>query len=308
MTTPADDDLRISVTAVIVRLRHVAVPKADWQRMHDLRLGPAPLYVDPKRSTWNRVLIEPPPAAEMRRWALELRELQNPKRTAKSNMAVATAGLIGFGKAAQKLFLDLDTSTQDRAILTIAGAIADRYRCNLIGAVIHLDESAPHAHLTYESRCRLDGRPFSQIVHGAALQTIAAEAIAEFEPRIGRGQPRPPRPDAATVHRQVRQLHKDLPAEIEARERERDRLAREVEDLERRRDGLTRGADEFAAFRAEFATGVERWNGLNQAYVEERQAERAQLDEERARLAEAGIALPPRVDIAPTPGPDEPGS
>ena len=223
-------------------------------------------------------------------------------------MAVATAGLIAFGTAAQGLFLDLPADTQDRAILAIAGAIADRYGCNLIGAVIHLDESAPHAHLTFESRCRLDGKPFSKVVRGADIQTIAAETIAEIEPRIGRGEPRPASPDAATVHRQVRQLHKDLPAEVAARRKERDKIAREVEELERRRDELAQQVNEFNAFREQFQDGVKRWNGLNQAYLEQRLVERAQLDEERARLAEAGIDLPPRVNIEAVPALPRPGS
>ena len=309
MTEKADADRRLSVHAVAVRLTHIDMRKASWQRMHDLRLGPAPSHVDPDRSCLNRVLVEPPPATEMRRRAHELRRLQRAQRAPKANMAVATAGLIGFGREAQKLFLNLDADTQDRAILAIATAIADHCGCNLAGAVIHLDESAPHAHLTFESRCRVDGRPVSQIAHGPALQDIAADAIADIEPRIGRGRPRPPRPDAATVHRQVRQLHEELPAEIEAREMERDRLAREVDGLEQRRGSLAQEAGEFDAFREQFLGGVNRWNELTTQYIENVAKERAQLDEERARLAEAGIALPPRVDTAPLSDadPEEPG-
>lgn len=306
MAEQTDEDARISAHAVTVRLRHAAMSKADWQRKHDLRIGPMPKYVDRERSALNRVLIEPPPASVMQRRALELRQLQAPQRAARTDMAVATAGLITLGTAAQRLFLDLPVDTQDRAVLAIASRIADRYGCILVGAVIHLDESAPHAHLTFESRCRLDGKPFSKLARGASLQTIAAEAIAEFEPRIGRGRPRPPTPDAATVHRQVRQLHEDLPAEIEARKNERDRIAREVEDLERRRDELIREAGEFAAFRQQFHDRVQEWNRLVAAYLEQCRAERAQLDEERARLAEAGVDLPPRVDIEPAPAPPAP--
>ena len=303
MTKQADEDARISAHAVTVRLRHAAMSKADWQRKHDLRLGSTPKYVDRDRSRLNRVLIEPPPASVMRRRALALRQLQAPQRKARTDMAVATAGLITLGTAAQRLFLDLPADTRDRAVLAIASGIAERYGCDLVGAVIHLDESAPHAHLTFESRCRLDGKPFSKLARGAALQTIAAEAIAEFEPRIGRGRPKPPTPDAATVHRQVRQLHEDLPAEIEARKKERDRISREVEDLERRRDDLAREASEFIASRQQFLDGVKKWNRLVAAYLEQCRVERAQLDEERARLAEAGIDLPPRVDIEPAPAP-----
>ena len=306
MTKQADDDARISGHAVTVRLRHAGMPKADWQRRHDLRIGSTPKYVDRDRLSLNRILIEPPPASVMQRRALELRQLQAPQRKARTDMAVATAGLITLGNAAQRLFLDLPVDTQDQAILAIASRIAERYGCNLVGAVIHLDESAPHAHLTFESRCRLDGKPFSKLARGAALQTIAAEAIAEFEPRIRRGRAKSPTPDAATVHRQVRQLHEDLPAEIEAREKERDRIAREVEDLERRRDELVREAGEFAALRQQFHDGIQEWNRLVAAYLEQRRVERAQLDEERARLAEAGIDLPPRVDIELTPAPSAP--
>ena len=304
----ADDDARISTHAVTVRLRHAAMSRAGWQRRHDLRIGPAPRYVNRERSLLNRVLIEPPPAPVMQQRALVLRRLQSPRRAARVDMAVATTGLIAFGTAAQRLFLDLPADTQDRAILAIAGAIADHYGCNLVGAVIHLDESAPHAHITFESRCRLDGKPFSKTARGAVLQTIAAEAVAEFEPRIRRGRPRPATPDAATVHRQVRRLHEDLPAEIETRKKERDRIAQEVEALERRRDALAREAGEFAAFRQQFRDGVERWLSLVEAYVEQRQVERALLDDERARLADAGIDLPPRVDIEPIPGPAGPES
>lgn len=186
----------MSAHAVTVRLRHVAMRKADWQRTHDLRIGPTPSYVDRNGSARNRVLIEPPLALEMRRRALELRRLQSPRHAARADMAVATAGQIAFGAAVQRLFLDLPADTQDRTILAVASRTAERFSCNLVGAVIHLDESAPHAHLTFESRSRLDGKLFSKIVQGAALQTISAGAVAEFEPRIGRGRRPPPGPAA----------------------------------------------------------------------------------------------------------------
>ena len=84
--------------AISVRLeRTTSAARAGRQRKHDLRLGNQPNYVDGDRSRLNRVLIEPPPPAELRSRAAARREVSQPTRAMRSNASIAERGIIAFG-------------------------------------------------------------------------------------------------------------------------------------------------------------------------------------------------------------------
>lgn len=229
--------------AISIRVAHVSRSRYDGQRRHDLRIGRAPDYVDQDRAHLNWVLIEPPRPAVMKSRADELRALTGPKRSARSNAAIATVGIITFGAAAQALFQQLTPEQQDAAYRAVAERVALECQTSVRALVVHGDESAPHAHVVWDCRST-DGTPMSKIMKGSRLQDIAAQVIREFAPGIVRGVRKSDRiargePAAAIYNRSVRQLHADFPVELAAAQVRVDEMQARVMTLEGRVAQLT---------------------------------------------------------------------
>jgi len=231
----------------------VPVAKAGGQRRHDLRIGRQPGYVDPERSAANRVLIEPPPPGELRR-RTEMRRswmVPRPRRRLRSDSAVALTGIITFGRNAQPLISAATPERQDAAYRAVAEALAAHCGAGLLGLVVHADESAPHAHFWLDARDRV-GASVARAVKGSELQDIAAAAIRPHFPEITRGVSKRLRmeagePRAAFVHRSVRQLHRDLPAEIAAAEAGLEVKRAQAAEVETRLEPLRRKEAQLTA-------------------------------------------------------------
>lgn len=206
--------------AVSVRIEPKPMSKAKFQRRHDFRIGAQPAYVDSDRTALNRHLMDLRPLPQIQRENEALRRRAGRTRKMKSNAAVVTAGIITFGCAAQGIFIRLPVAIQDRAFTDLAQEIAARLNTQLEALVVHLDETAIHAHLTM--RAYTDSRePISNATRlgdMAALQDLAAEVMQRYAPEIERGRRRKERLQAGadyadTLHRTVKQLHEDLPLE-----------------------------------------------------------------------------------------------
>ena len=207
-------------SAISVRVKHRSASQYAGQRRHDLRIGDQPQYVDGDRSHGNRVLVEPPTPGPMRKRAENLRSQVSTQREMKSTAAVATIGIITFGAAAQPIFEALDSDAQDAAYLAVAQRIAEEYGTKLRGLTVHVDEASGHAHAVWESRAA-DGTAMSKVMRGSRIQDIAAEVIADHAPGIVRGVRKSDRiergDDASRIYnKSVRELHRDLPADLEA--------------------------------------------------------------------------------------------
>ena len=98
-----------------------------------------------------------------------------------------SAAIVTFGRDAQRLVRAAPPEVQDAAYLEIGNAIAARYDVDLLGAVVHCDESAPHCHLDFDCRTAA-GKALSQVLKGSELQDIAAAAIRKHFPEITRGE------------------------------------------------------------------------------------------------------------------------
>lgn len=219
--------------AISVRIESRTRAQVTGQRNHDLRLGRQPAYVDPDRKHLNEVIIEPMLAKDLLQVCTERRDNRatKPKRAMKRNAAVATCGIITFGVEAQVAFGALELSVQSQAISAIVHAIAEQLKTTVSGLVIHRDETAVHAHFQLPA-INLEGHPLTQANSRSdisRLQDLAADVIRRFEPSIERGNKRRDRLNAGATlaevrHRQVRELHWDLPLELE---RERGRVAKQ---------------------------------------------------------------------------------
>lgn len=224
--------------AASVRLEGKSLSQAYGQRRHDFRIGHQPKYVDPARKRLNRPLIDPRPVSQIRDEVLALRTARGAKRAMKSNAAVVTAGIVTFGTEAQEIFLALTIEQQDAAFRELAQAIADRLDTSLEALMVHCDESAIHAHFELRA-CNRSGISLAKATRPVLmiqLQDLVFEIMSRHCKGIERGNRKYDRlaageDYAATVHKSVRQLHHDLPLEIEALEQKRDALQADLPEL-----------------------------------------------------------------------------
>lgn len=244
------DQTKSNPRAASVRVLSRKASGYKGQRMHDLRRGKQPAYVNGDLAHLNRTLIEPPTPGALSKICAERRNNRKTRRAMKSGTNVAFIGIITFGAEAQILFRALKPEEQNAAYLEVAQAIADRLNTTLEGLVIHNDETSPHAHLTFPAY-DLDGLPLTKSAKRGALlgiQDDLGEIMGRHAPGIERGRSREARIAAGadvadTINRSVRELHADLPAEIEAKRVELDQAAGRVDEMEGRVAKLKAQAD-----------------------------------------------------------------
>lgn len=210
--------------AASTRIGSCTAKKLAGQIRHDLRRGPQPEYVDASRAHLNRVLIEPLPPGQMRAICEERRALRDTQRAMKSDSAVGTRGVITFGAEAAQLFEQLSPDQQDAAFREVAQAVADRLATSIHGLCVHMDEATIHAHYQLAAY-NIHGEPISKSTSPkvlSELQDITAEIMARHCPGIERGNRYGDRIAAGadfadTLHKSVKELHRTLPADLDAK-------------------------------------------------------------------------------------------
>ncbi|MFW2587314.1 plasmid recombination protein [Sagittula sp. SSi028] len=264
--------------AVSVRIEARSMSQAKGTRRHDFRIGTPPAYVDASRIGLNRTLIPMRPLFEIRDENAELRKRAGRVRAMKANAAVITSGIITFGRDAAGMFESLDTHQQDAAFEALTGEIADRLNTQVESLVVHLDESTIHAHFALRAYTNTGEAVSAATQAGttAHLQDIAAEVMQQFHPGIERGHRKRARLAAGasyaeTLHRSVRELHQDLPDELDA--------------LHCQREGL---ADDVQSIRAELEARQSELDALEQSAAKTRRhlaklAAKAELSEKEAK-------------------------
>ena len=211
--------------AASVRIGSDSAKSYSGQRRHDLRIGAQPDYVDADRGHLNRILMTPPSLSAMRQLAQERRAGRETRRAMKSNAAIATAGIITFGSEAAQMFEALPEADQNRAFRLLARAVAMRLETSLHGLVVHCDEATIHAHFTLSAYNR-HGVPLSKSTRPAVLselQDLTAKVMQRFCPEIERGTRYGARLAAGAdfadvVHKSVKQLHRELPSDLAAKQ------------------------------------------------------------------------------------------
>lgn len=223
--------------AISVRLKGRSQSQAYGQRHHDYRLGPQPQYVDMDRAHLNRVLIAPRPIKEIKNEVEALR--RDRMRKMKSNACIVTAGIITFGHLAARWFEDLSIVDQDASFIDVAQTIAERLNTRLEGLVVHRDEATIHAHFELRGYSNA-GEPMSKVMTPtimSELQDTAASSAQRYCPLIERGNKKQDRLAAGadyaeTVNKSVKQLHRELPQDLEHLKQKVAATAAEIEDLE----------------------------------------------------------------------------
>lgn len=279
-----DDERKAKPRAAMVRVEIRDAQGYANQRRHDLRIGAQPGYVNPNPPEPNLVFIQPMTAFELKKLARERRTQRDTQRAMKSNAGIAVVGIIGFGIEAQVMFDALEPPEQERALRAAVQRIAGELKTSVSGLVLHLDETARHAHF---SLCGydVDGEALSTWMGRGVLkqlQTALHEELRAFMPDLERGRSRKKRADAGAepyelVNRSVAELHTDLPLEIAARRQELGELEEKVRTNEARAE-KARAKAEADEGRAEKA--------LKNAETYERRAAEA---EEKIKVLEAQI-------------------
>ncbi|AUJ65889.1 hypothetical protein B9057_15920 (plasmid) [Aestuarium zhoushanense] len=223
--------------AISVRLKGKSQAQAYGQRHHDYRQGPQPQYVDMGRVHLNRVLISPRPVKAIKEEVEGLR--RDRKRKMKSNACIVTAGIITFGHQAAQWFEELSVEDQDATFLAVASGIAERLNTRLEGLVVHRDEATIHAHFELRGYGN-SGEPLSKVMTPtimSELQDIAATTAQQYCSLIERGNKKYDRLAAGaayakTVNKSVKQLHRELPEDLEKLQKEIAASAAKKQDIE----------------------------------------------------------------------------
>lgn len=253
MSDATPDPTKSNPRAASVRLEHYGMKTAAGQRRHDLRIGPQPAHVDSARSHLNRVLIENERGPVLRDLCAERRQAAGAKTKMRKTAAVMTGGIITFGAEAAALFERLDAEAQDAAFRELVDRIAARLATSVHGLVVHLDEATLHAHFQFASFNEY-GVPLSKVCTPTVLkelQDITAEVMAAHCPGIERGTSKLDRLAAGadyadTLHKSVRELHRDLPRDLEAKRAE---VARETAAAEKAKEKRAKNEKLAAAAR-----------------------------------------------------------
>ncbi|WP_368484835.1 plasmid recombination protein, partial [Salipiger sp. HF18] len=192
--------------------------------------------------------------------------LPTPRRGAlsKQNAPVIMAGIITFGTVAAELFGSLTVDQQDAAFRELAKAVASELDTSLESLVVHLDETTIHAHFTVRAYTDA-GLSMSEAAKRGTLsrlQDLAAEVMQGYHSGIERGHRKWDRIAAGaeypdTLHRSVRELHYDLPLEIDALRQQSAQANRELETLLDDRDMQRRELDTLIADRDEVDAGLD---------------------------------------------------
>lgn len=258
LDTPAQNSKDGNPRAVSIRIESRTMSKAKGTRRHDFRIGKLPKYVKADRVQFNRELMSLRPLGQIRKENAELRVKASRQRAMKQNAPVIMAGIITFGTVAAELFGSLTVDQQDAAFRELANAVASELETSLESLVVHLDETTIHAHFTLRAYTNT-GLSMSEAAKRGTLsrlQDLAAEVMQSYHSEIERGHRKWDRIAAGaeypeTLHRSVRELHYDLPLEIEALRQQFAQTKRELDTLLHDRDMQQTELDTLIADRDE---------------------------------------------------------
>ena len=282
------------------------------QRVHDMRLGPMPRYVDTTRSHHNDVIIEPPTVEAIADAALERRqaryqrgEMKRQARSIRRDGTVAIKGIITFGVDAQPVIDALSHDEQAQRYRAAAEAVAAEVGTDLVGLVIHRDEGAPHAHFTLSGYAPNGDSVARKLTKGCLSQAQDAAATAYEDLGISRGKKIGARiadgeDPSSYINRSVTELHRDLPDEVAAARAKAEAEREKAEKAEQRRVAAQAKADEANGQVEKLQKRVanyERRAGAAEQRAREAEAEAKRLQERLEALADADQTPPKQYQV-----------
>jgi len=261
--------------SVSIRLRKTS--NVAGRVAHDFRHR-TPGYADPERKHLNAVLHGQPVEQADLRAELERLHLEHTGRRRRKDSALIWEGIITFS-------VDADLSSReayDAAAQRLVDEIAKRHGFNEpLWLVRHEDESRPHYHFAFANAHAETAKPIRlSPTDMRQLQDLAGQC---FEPLgLTRGKPKQQRiadgePAHKWINRSVRQLHNDLPGEIEA-------LRQRIEELTEKEHKASERLEKTQA-KLEQAQGEnERLQKRLETYQRRLEATRSELKQAQAEI------------------------
>jgi hypothetical protein len=207
---------------ISVRVAPMSGRASGGQRDHDLRNPKkTPDYVDQSKKHLNSVIIKTPRPSTIRD-EIAANRLAAGQQKLRADASTTIAGIITFGTEAQATIQNLPKHAQDDLFKKVATRVARESKRDLLGLVVHRDESAIHAHFTLRGYRLENGReqaPRLTPTDLKRLQDVVAEEVRHLG--IERGTPKAERLErgddlSKIIHRSVAKLNADLPREIGA--------------------------------------------------------------------------------------------
>jgi len=220
--------------AVSIRIAWEKSTSSSGAISHAFRIK-TPDYVDAERTHENVIVVgsETPLQSSSIRADIETYSLEHAGRKWQSNSATVLDGIITYGKDANienKILLDKAAKQTLQNIIKESGMRSD----SLLYLVRHEDEARTHYHFSClpQLESGVSARRTFNRTFMSKIQDIAATTHSEVGLDIVRGKPKSQRikdgePSSATIHRSVRELHSDLPKEI-------DSLKNEIKEFEKK--------------------------------------------------------------------------
>jgi len=208
--------------AVSIRVEFKRGGRSSGAISHSYRTK-IPSYVDTEKTSDNVIVYgsDEPPKARSIRSDIEAYSLKNAKKKWRSDSPTIIDGIITYGRNANtenNILLDKAAKQALHNIIESAGMRQDA----LVYLIRHEDESRTHYHFCMKPQLK-DGRSAGQTFNKfflQKLQDITAKAHSDVGLDIVRGKSKAARMNdgekrSAYIHRSVRELHSDLPKEIE---------------------------------------------------------------------------------------------
>ena len=192
---------------VSVRVEHRDKSRSAGQRNHDLRKSHVPDYVDKSRSQYNSVLIEPLSSSELERLVGERRI--GKKRKLRSDAAIATSGILTFGREAHQVIASLSIDEQNEVIMRACKSVVAEFDNELTGLVVHRDEQSVHAHFQTCSWNK-NGLANSKVITpelASKLQDVAGACFSAYGISRGISKEERLKNGEKPKHRTVKELH-----------------------------------------------------------------------------------------------------
>jgi len=283
------------MSSVSVHITKEKIAEASGQTRHDLRIK-IPSYVNKIKTSENSILIKPKNGNEMLEVCKSLREQRGIKRAMKKNCNVAISGIITFSKDAQKIIENLDKNKQNELFLQASNKISEHLNLNLTGLTVHRDESAVHAHFQMPAYNRL-GFAMSDLLKPSdlsKLQDVASDVFLTYG--ITRGTSKKERIEnnedpAKYIHRTVKELHDDLPLELENLKRKRDEQQAKIDKyqkyIEKSKEKLKSGAGNLKNIVKNTTIYEKRLNG----YLNDLVATNIDIEEAEKKLADVNTKI-----------------
>ena len=192
---------------VSVRVEHRDKSRSAGQRNHDLRKSHVPDYVDKSRSQYNSVLIEPLSSSELERLVGERRI--GKKRKLRSDAAIATSGILTFGREAHQVIASLSIDEQNELIMKACKSVVSEFGNELTGLVVHRDEQSVHAHFQTCSWNK-NGLANSKVITpevASRLQDVAGACFSAYGISRGISKEERLKNGEKPKHKTVKELH-----------------------------------------------------------------------------------------------------